>query len=118
MFEVVLSVEQIFSFPKMFSCSLLFTCFECLVSTAKNVKRNGEIFDKIKLALIYSSQTVAADVDFLHLTAIKKRLSNLLLFSATSTYKQTSSTNQNVDQKLLQLGDRNELIIQLHQLHH
>ena len=47
------SVEQLnqFFFPKLFWCYLHFTCFKYLVSPAKDVKGNGDLFDKLKLAL-------------------------------------------------------------------
>ena len=81
----------------MFQCSCIFTCFKYLVSPAKDVKGNGQLFDKLKLALTYLAQPVAANLDLLDFTAIKKRFPHLLL-SATSSNKQTSS-NQNVCKK-------------------
>ena len=109
-------LHQFFPSQKCFSVPCVFTCFKYLVSPAKDVKGNGELFDKLKLALTYSAQPVAANLDLLDFTAIKKRLTNLLL-SATSYNKQTSP-NQNFARNLRALGDRNELIIQLRLLHH
>ena len=101
------TIKPIFSFPKMFQCSCIFTCFKYLVSPAKNVKGNGELFDKLKLALTYSAQPVAANLNLLDFTAIKKRLPNLLL-SATSSNKQTSP-NQNVCKKSPAVGGQKRI---------
>ena len=90
-------LNQFFPSQKCFSVTCIFTCFKYLVSPAKDVKGNGELFDKLKLATTYSAQHVAANLDLLDFTAIKKRLPNLLL-SATSSNKQTSP-NQNVCKK-------------------
>ena len=95
-------LNQFFSSQKSFSVPCIFTCFKYLVSPTKDVKGNGELFDKLKLALTYSAQPVAAKVDLLDFTAIKKRLPNLLL-SATSSNKQTSP-NQNVCKKSRAVG--------------
>ena len=111
-------LNQFFSSQKRFSVPCVFTCFKYLISPAKIVKGNGELFDKRKLALTYSAQPVAANLDFLGFTAIKKQRFPNLLLSATSTYKQTSPKNQNASKNLLQLGDRTELITQLRLLHH
>ena len=73
-----------------------------LVSPAKNFKGNSELFDKLKRALTYSVQPVAANLDLLDFTATKKRLPNLML-SATSCNKQISP-NQNVCKKSPAVG--------------
>ena len=65
------------------------------------------LFDKLKLALTYSAQPVAANLDLLDVTAIKKRLPNLLL-SATSSNKQTSP-NQNVCKKAPAVGGQKRI---------
>ena len=81
-------LNQFFSSQKSFSVPCIFTCFKYLVSPpAKDVKGNNELFDKLKLALTYSAQPVAANLDLLDFTAIKNCLPNLLL-SATSSNKQ------------------------------
>ena len=73
-------LNQFFPSQKSFSVPCIFTCFKYLVSPpAKDVKGNGELFDKLKLALSYSAQPVAANLDLLDYTAIKKRLPNLLV---------------------------------------
>ena len=95
-------LNQFFPSQKCFSVPCIFTCFKYLVSPAKDVKGNGEIFDKLKLGLTYSAQPVAANLDLLEFTAIKKRLPNVLL-SATSYNKQTSA-NQNVCKKSPAVG--------------
>ena len=92
-------MNQFFPSHNCFGVPCIFNCFKNLVSPAKDVKKNSDIFDKLKLARTYSSQPVAADLDLLDFTAIKKRLPNLLLLSAISTKKQTSSTNQNASKK-------------------
>ena len=79
-------LNQFFPSQKCFSVPCIFTCFKYLVSPSKDVKGNGELFDQLKLALTYSAQPVAANLDLLDFTAIKKRLPNLLL-SATSSNK-------------------------------
>ena len=95
-------LNQFFPSQKRFSVPCIFTCFKYLVSPAKDVKGNGELFDKLKLALTYSAQPVAANLELLDFTAIKKRLPNLLL-SATSSNKQTSP-NQIVCKKSPAVG--------------
>ena len=101
-------LNQFFPSQKCFNVPRIFM-FKSLVPPAKDVKGNGEVFDKLKLALICSSQQpVAANLDLLGLTAIKNVLANSL-FSATSSNKQISS-NQNFCQKLRLLGDSNEII--------
>ena len=63
--------DQFFPFQKCFGVPFIFICFKYLVSPAKNVKENGDIFDNIKLALTYSSQQpVATNLDLLDFTAI------------------------------------------------
>ena len=98
-------LNQLFPYQKCFSVPCIFTCFKYLVFPANDVKGIGELFDKPKLALTYSAQPVAANVDFLDFTAIKNRLPSLL-FSATSTNKQTSP-NQNVCKKSPAFGGQN-----------
>ena len=100
-------LNQFFPSQKCFSVACIFTCFKYLVSPAKDVKGNGELFDKLKLALTYSAQPVAANLDLLDFTAIKKRLPNLLL-SATSSNKQTSP-NQNVCKKSPAVGGQKRI---------
>ena len=95
-------LNHFFPSQKCFSVLCIFTCFKYLVSPANDVKGNGELFDKLKLALTYSAQPVAANLDLLDFTAIKKRLPNFLL-SAASSNKQTSP-NQNVCKKSLAVG--------------
>ena len=97
---------QFFPSQKSFSVPCIFTCFKYLVSPAKDVKGNGELFDKLKLALTFSAQPVAANLDLLDFTAIKKRLHNLLL-SATSN-KQTLP-NQNVCKKSPAIGGQKRI---------
>ena len=58
-----------------------------LISPAKDVKGNGELIDKLTLALTYSAQPVSANLNLLDFTAIKKCLPNLLL-TATPSNKQ------------------------------
>ena len=101
------TIKPVFSFPKCFSVPCIFTCFKYLVSPAKDVKGNGEIFDKLKLGLTYSAQPVAANLDLLDFTAIKKCLPNVLL-SATSYNKQTSA-NQNVCKKSPAVGGQKRI---------
>ena len=108
-------LNQFFPSQKCFSVPCIFTCFKYLVSPAKYVKGNGELFDKLKLALTYSAQPVAANLDLLDFTAIKKRLPNLLL-SATSSNNKLHQI-KTFARNLRPLGDRNELIIQLRMLH-
>ena len=105
-------LNQFFPSQKCFSVPCIFTCFKYLVSPAKDVKGNGELFDKLKLALTYSAQPVAAqpvaaNLDLLDFTAIKKSLPNLLL-SATSSNKQTSP-NQNVYKKSPAVGGQKRI---------
>ena len=100
-------LNQFFPSQKCFSVPCIFTCFKYLVSPAKDVKGNGELFDKLKLALTYSAQPVAANLDLLDFTAIKKRLPNLLL-SATSSNKQTSP-NQKVCKKSPAVGGQKRI---------
>ena len=100
-------LNQFFPSQKCFSVPCIFTCFKYLVSPAKDVKGNGELFDKLKLALTYSAQPVAANLDLLDFTAIKKRLPNLLI-SATSSNKQTSP-NQNVCKKSPAVGGQKRI---------
>ena len=100
-------LNQLFPSQKCFSVPCIFTCFKFLVSPAKDVKGNGELLDKLKLALTYSAQPVSANLDLLDFTAIKKRLPNLLL-SATSSNKQTSP-NQNVCQKSPAVGGQKQI---------
>ena len=78
--------NQFFPSQKCFSVPCIFNCFKILVSPAKDVRGNGELFDNIKLVLTDSAQPVAANLDMLDFTAIKKSLPNLLL-SATSSNK-------------------------------
>ena len=87
-------LNQFFPSQKCFSVPCIFTCFNYLVSLAKDIKGNVELFDKLKLALTYTAQPVAANLDLLDFTAVKKSLPNLLL-SSTLSNKQTSP-NQNV----------------------
>ena len=100
-------LNQFFPSQKCFSVPCIFTCFKYLVSPAKDVKGNGELFDKLKLALTYLAQPVAANLDLLDFTAIKKRLPNVLL-SATSSNKQTSQ-NQNVCKKSPAVGGQKRI---------
>ena len=100
-------INQFFPSQKGFSVPFIFNCFKYLVSPAKDVKGSGELFDKLKLALTYSAQPVAANLDWLNFTAIKKRLPNLLL-SATSSNKQTSP-NQNVCKKSPAVGGQKRI---------
>ena len=58
-------LNQFFPSQKCFSVLCIFTCFKYLVSPAKDVKGNGELFYKLKLALTYSAQPVAANPDLL-----------------------------------------------------
>ena len=59
---------------KTFSVTCSFTCFKYSVSSSKDVKGNGDLFDELKLNLIFSSQPAAADIDLSDLTANKKLL--------------------------------------------
>ena len=61
-------LNQFFPSQKCFSVPCIFTCFKYLVSPAKDVKGNGELFDKLKLALTYSAQPAAANLDLLDFT--------------------------------------------------
>ena len=99
-FQLKLKKNQFFSSQKYFSVPCFFICFKFLVSHALDVKESGEIFENLTLGLTYSAQPVAANLDLLDFTAIKKRLPNLLL-SVTSSNKQTP-LNQNVCKKSLQ----------------
>ena len=92
-------LHQFFPSQKRFSVPCVFTCFKYLVSPAKDVKGNGELFDKLKLALTYSAQSVAANLDLLE--------TNLLL-SATSYNKQTSP-NQNFCKKSPGVGGQKRI---------
>ena len=100
-------LNKFFPSQKCFSIPCIFTCFKYLVFPAKDVKGNGELFDKLKLALTYSAQPIAANLGLLDFTAIKKRLPNLLL-SATSSNKQTSP-NQNVCKKFPAVGGQKRI---------
>ena len=62
--------DQFFPSQKCFGVPFIFICFKYLVSPAKNLKENGDIFDNIKLALTYSSQLVETNLDLLDFTAI------------------------------------------------
>ena len=109
-------LNQLFPSQKRFSIPCIFTCFKYLVSTAKDVKGNVELFDKLKLALTYSAQPDAANLDLLDLTATKKSLPILLLSAKTSNNQ--TSPNQRDCKKAPAEGDKNELMIQLRLLHH
>ena len=100
-------LNQFFPSQKCFSVPCIFTCFKYFVSPAKDVKGNGDLFDKLKLALTYSAQPVASNLGLLDFTAIKKRLLNLLL-SATSTNKQISP-NRNVCKKSPAVGGQKRI---------
>ena len=100
-------LNQFFPSQKCFSASCIFTSFKYLVSPAKEVKGNCELFDKLKLALTYSAQPVAANLDLLDFNAIKKRLP-ILLLSATTSNKQTSP-NQNVCMKPPAVGGQKRI---------
>ena len=100
-------LNQFFPTQKCFSVPCIFACFKYLVSPAKDVKGNGELFDKLKLALTYSEQPVATNLDLLDFSSIKKRLPNLLLSSASSN-KQTSP-NQNVCKKSPAFGGQKRI---------
>ena len=63
-------LDHFFPSQKYFGVPCIFICFKYLVSLAKNVKENGDIFDKLKLALTYSSQPVATNLNLLDFTAI------------------------------------------------
>ena len=108
-------LNQFFPSQKYFSVPCIFTCFKYLVSPAKDVKRNGELFDKLKLALTNSAQPAAANLDLLNFTAIKKRLPNFCFLQNHLTKKlhQIETFLRN----LRPLWDRNELIIQLRLLY-
>ena len=82
-------LNAIFYSKNCFSVPCTFTCFKYIVSPAKDVKGNGELFDKLKPALTYSAEHFAVNLDMLDFTAIKKRLPNFLL-SATSSNKHIS----------------------------
>ena len=90
-------LNQLFPSQKCFSIPCIFTCFKYLVSTAKDVKGNSELFDKLKLALTYSAQPVAANLDLLDFTATKKPLPNFLLSAKTSNNQ--TSPNQKACKK-------------------
>ena len=80
------SEEKLNLFFPSFRVPCIFICFKYLVSPAKDIKINGELFDKLKLALTYSSQQlVSANLDLLEFNAIKKRLTKLLLSAASSS---------------------------------
>ena len=100
-------MTQLFPSQKCFSIPCIFTCFKYLVSPAEDVRVKVELFDKLQLALTYSAQPVAANLDLLDFNAIKKRLTNLLL-CATSSNKQTSP-NQNVCQKSPAVGGQKRI---------
>ena len=51
-------IKSIFSSQKGFSVPCILTCFKHLVSPAGEFKRNSPLFDKLTLALTYSSQLV------------------------------------------------------------
>ena len=95
-------LNQFFPSQKYFSVPCIFTGFKYLVSPAKDVKGNGDLFDKLKLAITYSAQHVAANLALLDFTATKKCLPKLLL-SATPSNKQTLP-NQNVCKKSPAIG--------------
>ena len=97
------TINQFFPSQKCFIVPCIFTCVKKLLSPAKNVKANAELFDKLNLAIIYSSQQpAAASPDLLEFTKIKKRLPNLLL-SSTSSNNQ-NSPNHNVCNKYPAVG--------------
>ena len=106
-YHILIQVDSEEQLNHFFPSQKSFTCFKYLVSPAKDVKGNGELFDKLKLALTYSAQPVAANLDLLDFTAIKKRLPNFLL-SATSSNKQTSP-NQNVCKKSPAVGGQKRI---------
>ena len=108
-------LNQFFPSQKCFSVPCIFTCFKYLISPAKDVKGNGELFDKLKLALTYSAQPVAANLDLLDFTAIKNvyPIYCFLQHHLTNKLHQIKTFARN----LRPLGDRNELIIQLRLLH-
>ena len=108
-------LNQFFPSQKSFSVPCIFTCFKYLVSPAKDVKGNGELFDKLKLALTYSAQPVAANLDLLDFTAIKKTypIYCFLQHHLTNKLYQIKTFARNFQP----LGNRNEIIIQSRLLH-
>ena len=105
------TVKPIFSSQKSFGVPCILTCFKYLNS--KDVKESGDLFDKRKLALTYSSPLVATDLGFLDFTAFKKQYRLYCYFlqhNLTKNFQQVKSPVKN----LLLLGDRNKLRKQLH----